>query len=75
MCKMPLAGGPRAFNPSLEDGQATLIFTSVGIAQPRRPYPGSTARSVERRENASMRYMTEGPNKQRVIAHFTSYRS
>jgi hypothetical protein len=71
---MPSVGGrSRTFDPSLENGQATLVTPSLGIARPRRP--GPNPRDLLPLEPAGSHWMVGGPNEQRVVELFTSWRA
>jgi hypothetical protein len=63
----------RTFDPSLENGQATLVTPSLGIARPRRP--GPNPRDLLPLEPAGSHWMVGGPNEQRVVELFTSWRA
>jgi hypothetical protein len=69
---MPSSGRRRALSPSVENGQATLITTPIGIAHPRRP---GLIPSIIRREAARSRRLVNGPNELKVISKYTAYRT
>ena len=73
--KMPSSGRPRIINSSIEDGQATLISSSISISRPCRHHLGPAPALVERRETAKTRYMIDGSNDQRAVARLPPIRT